>query len=412
MHKSTTLGEICQQQGGSIQTGPFGSQLHASDYTATGIPVVMPVNLVDGGISEQSIARISEDMAKRLTRHQLKPGDIVFSRRGDVTRFALASEKETGWLCGTGCLKVSVGNPTMAIAPFIAAVLAAPESKEWLVRHAVGATMPNLNTEILGGVPVTLQPLEEQHVIADILGTLDDRIDNLRQTNATLEAMAHALFKSWCVDFDGVPRGDMRESELGLIPKGWRVGSVYDIADVRYGAPFASSKFNTLGIGLPLVRIRDLCNERPGVWTSEVHPKGYLIQPGDIIVGMDGEFRAYLWGGEPAWMNQRVCAFHPKQPHCAAFVYNAIAPHLAFIEATEVATTVIHLGKGDIDEFRVVIPPDEIAEKFEALCQPLYDKIVAGKQQAITLAHLRDTLLSKLISGQLKPSQIPVKAIP
>jgi len=189
--KATTLGEICQQQDGSIQTGPFGSQLHASDYTNVGIPVVMPVNLVDGGISEHGIARISEDMASSLARHQLKPGDIVFSRRGDVTRFALVSERETGWLCGTGCLKVSVGNPTMAIAPFIAAVLAAPESKEWLIRHAVGATMPNLNTEILGGVPVTLPSVTEQHVIAGILGAFDDRIANLRQTNATLEAMAH-----------------------------------------------------------------------------------------------------------------------------------------------------------------------------------------------------------------------------
>ncbi|MCT8357467.1 restriction endonuclease subunit S [Xanthomonas citri pv. anacardii] len=246
---------------------------------------------------------------------------------------------------------------------------------------------------------------EEQRSIADVLGTLDDRIDNLRQTNATLEAIAAALFKSWFVDFDGVPATDMQESELGLIPKGWRVGSVYDISEVRYGAPFSSSKFNTVGDGLPLVRIRDLRNEKPGVWTLEIHPKGYLIQPGDIIVGMDGEFRAYLWGGEPAWMNQRICAFHPKSPYCAAFVHNVIAPHLARVEETEVATTVIHLGKSDIDEFRVIIPSDEVAAKFEALCQPLYDRIVTGKQQAATLAALRNTLLPRLISGQLRVNQ-------
>lgn len=246
---------------------------------------------------------------------------------------------------------------------------------------------------------------EEQRSIADVLGALDDRIDSLRQTNATLEAIAAALFKSWFVDFDGVSATDMQESELGLIPKEWRVGSVYDIAEVRYGAPFSSPKFNTVGDGLPLVRIRDLRNEKPGVWTLEVHPKGYLIQPGDIIVGMDGEFRAYLWGGEPAWMNQRICAFHPKSPYCAAFVHNVIAPHLARVEETEVATTVIHLGKSDIDEFRVIIPSDEVAARFEALCQPLYDRIVTGKQQAATLAALRNTLLPRLISGQLRVNQ-------
>lgn len=101
----------------------------------------------------------------------------------------------------------------------------------------------------------------------------------------------------------------LEDSELGEIPKEWRARSVYEIANVVYGAPFASARFNTSGTGRPLVRIRDLRNESPGVSTPEVHPKGYLIQPGDIVVGMDGEFRAYLWGGVEAWLNQRVCVF-------------------------------------------------------------------------------------------------------
>jgi len=180
------------------------------------------------------------------------------------------------------------------------------------------------------------------------------------------------------------------------------VVSVYDIADVRYGAPFASSKFNSIGDGFPLVRIRDLRGEKPGVWTREVHPKGYLMQPGDIVVGMDGEFRSYLWGGKPSWMNQRICAFKPKQPYCAAFVRNAITPHLQHIEATEIATTVIHLGKSDIDLFRIVVPKSEIAMAFADCVQVFYDKIVSGKQQATALAHLRDALLPKLISGELR----------
>lgn len=264
------------------------------------------------------------------------------------------------------------------------------------------AAVPGVNRNDLHDAKIALPSLEEQRAIAETLGALDDRIDNLRQTNATLQAIAAALFKSRFVDFDGMPPEDMQESDLGLIPKGWRVGSVYDISDVRYGAPFASSKFNTEGDGRPLVRIRNLHDEKPSVWTSEVHPKGYLIQPGDIIVGMDGEFRAYLWGGEPSWMNQRICAFHPKKPHGAAFVHNAITPHLARTEATEVATTVIHLGKGDIDEFRVVVPPDEVAEQFAARCQPLYDRIVTNKQQVATLAALRNVLLPRLISGKLR----------
>ncbi len=295
-----------------------------------------------------------------------------------------------------------------------------------LASYNSGSAQPSLNRNFVYTKSITVPPPKEQRAIAHILGTLDDKIELNRKQNETLEAMARALFKAWFVDFEPVraklegrwQRGQslpglpahlydlfpdrLVESELGEIPEGWRVGSVYDIADVRYGAPFASSKFNSNGNGLPLVRIRDLRDERPGVWTPEIHPKGYLIQPGDIIVGMDGEFRAYLWGGEPAWMNQRICAFHPKQPYCSVFVRNAIEPHLARVEATEIATTVIHLGKGDIDEFRVVIPKDKVVREFERLGQPLFDKIVLSKLQSAILTKQRDTLLPKLISGELR----------
>jgi type I restriction enzyme S subunit len=253
-----------------------------------------------------------------------------------------------------------------------------------------------------------------------MLGALDDKIELNRRMNATLEAMARALFQSWFVDFDpvrakldGRPPADLDpataalfpdsldETAAGHIPHGWRVGSIYEIANVIYGAPFASSLFNSEKLGKPLIRIRDLPNESPAVFTTEVHPKGYLLQPGDIAVGMDGEFRAYLWAGVESWLNQRVCVFAPKPGYSAAFVRNSIIDPLAQVEATETATTVIHIGKNDIDRFTVIIPDAPVAEAFKRLCQPWYDQIVANKQQSRTLATLRDTLLPKLLSGEL-----------
>jgi type I restriction enzyme S subunit len=191
------------------------------------------------------------------------------------------------------------------------------------------------------------------------------------------------------------------DSELGEIPAGWEVYTIYAIADVVYGAPFASAQFNTEGIGEPLIRIRDLPGENPSVWTPEAHPKGYKVRPGDIVVGMDGEFRAYLWGGAEGWLNQRVCVFVPKPDCSTAFVRNSIITPLAEIEATETATTVIHLGKDDIDRFLVVVPTAPVLAAFNRYCQPWYDRIVAGKRESRTLATLRDTLLPKLISGEL-----------
>lgn len=152
---TSTLAAEAKRYGGFIQTGPFGSQLHASDYVDEGVPVVMPQDLVDRRISVGRIVRVTVEMAQRLSRHAVKPGDVVYSRRGDVERHALVSEREVGWLCGTGCLLVRLGDAWLSQA-YLSEVLDLPVTREWLVRHAVGATMPNLNTSILGNVPLLI----------------------------------------------------------------------------------------------------------------------------------------------------------------------------------------------------------------------------------------------------------------
>ena len=284
-----------------------------------------------------------------------------------------------------------------------------------------GSAQPSLNRNFIYSTPVRVPPRSEQDEIVGVLQALDDRIALLRETNATLEAIAQALFKSWFVDFDPVrakqqglaPTGmdeaaaalfpdSFEESRRGIIPKGWAEASIYEAARVIYGAPFASGKFNTEGIGRPLIRIRDLRDEAPGVHTPENHPKGYLVKPGDIVVGMDGEFRAYLWGGEQAWLNQRVCVFAPKANVPAAFLRSTLDPQLAHIEATETATTVIHLGKGDIDRFVALLPQAAVLSAYTEVIDPHYARIVANKQTCRTLSALRDTLLPRLISGQLR----------
>ena len=198
----TTLGQLTKEGGGFIQTGPFGSQLHASDYVDEGIPVIMPVNMVDNRVSLSDIARITEADAQRLSKHLVQEGDIVYSRRGDVTRKALITSDEVGMFCGTGCLLVRPGN--QVDPQFLKYHLSTPENQEWIIRHAIGATMPNLNTGILGDIPLRIPSKKIQKKIAEILGTLDNKIALNRQINTTLESMAQVLFKSWFVDFDPV----------------------------------------------------------------------------------------------------------------------------------------------------------------------------------------------------------------
>lgn len=157
--EDTTLGKLCETFGGTIQTGPFGSQLHARDYKNQGIPVVMPQDLLGRRVQTEKIAHIDLIDAERLAKHRIRSGDIVFSRRGDVGRYALVTSREQGWLCGTGCLLVRPSTEA-SISSYVSCALARPETLEWLVRHAVGATMPNLNTGILSDLPILMPPAD------------------------------------------------------------------------------------------------------------------------------------------------------------------------------------------------------------------------------------------------------------
>ncbi len=182
------LAELTRRFGGTIQTGPFGSQLHASDYVESGVPVVMPKDIVNRRASTYSVARIGAADADRLCRHRLQAGDIVFSRRGDVERHALITEREVGWLCGTGCLLLRPGQDWKAPG-FLSMLLDSPQARAWLVRHAVGATMPNLNTGILGSVPVVLPSpgvLVAFENLASVTEEQRSRNESMAETLATL----------------------------------------------------------------------------------------------------------------------------------------------------------------------------------------------------------------------------------
>jgi len=187
-----TLESLCVQGGGTIQTGPFGSQLHASDYEEEGIPVVMPQDLEGRRVSTERVARVSPAHVERLARHKLRVGDVVFSRRGDVGRHAAVTEAEAGWLCGTGCLLVRPGS-NWPWPAFVSQALATSEATDWLKRHAVGATMPNLNTGILGSLPLLLPSGDVLTAFEEVVGSLELRISANRAQVGHLVALRDTL---------------------------------------------------------------------------------------------------------------------------------------------------------------------------------------------------------------------------
>jgi len=158
---SSRLGDLVKCDRGIIQTGPFGSQLHSSDYTDEGIPVIMPKDIASGRVDPKSVARVSEETALRLSRHRLNPRTIVFPRRGEISKRAFIGEEQSGWLCGTGCVQIMFEGRHL-LPEFLYYYMERRDVVQWLERRAVGTTMLNLNTAIVAELPVRFPPLEVQ----------------------------------------------------------------------------------------------------------------------------------------------------------------------------------------------------------------------------------------------------------
>ena len=335
------LGEVCRRGGGNVQTGPFGSQLHASDYVSDGIPSVMPQNIGDNKILYTGIAKITREDAERLSKYRMREGDIVYSRRGDVERRALVRKTEDGWLCGTGCLRIRFGDE-FVYPRYAAHYLGHPSVREWIVRHAHGATMPNLNTTILSELPFVLPPWSAQVLIGDAIEAYDRKLDLNRRINQTLEAMAQAIFQSWFVNFDPVKAkvaaiqegrdplraamtavsgkadaeldalppeqyeqlaataalfpGEMEASELGEIPKGWSHKALLQLTDkIGSGSTPRGGKEVYLEEGVALIRSQNVYDSL-FAWDglarisdeAAAQLKGVTVQGEDVLLNITG----------------------------------------------------------------------------------------------------------------------------
>ena len=273
---------------------------------------------------------------------------------------------------------------------------------DYVMSGAKGCKMPRGDKNQIMQWPVSLPPLAEQKRIAAILGSLDDKIELNRRINANLEEQAQALFKSWFVDFEPFRDGPFVDSELGKIPQGWKVGDIYTYLDVIYGAPYKSALFNTDKKGYPLIRIRDLKTFLPQFYTEVILPNTEYVDSVDLGAGMDAEFVPYIWKGERGLLNQRVCKFMPKYDYVSKYyILSLIRPTLEFVQSYKVGTTVSHLGKSDIDKFKVIIPPAEIVKRFSGIVDSFHQQIIKLAKENLNLSALCDTLLPKLMAGEI-----------
>ncbi|MBQ9237399.1 MAG: restriction endonuclease subunit S [Prevotella sp.] len=277
--------------------------------------------------------------------------------------------------------------------------------------YITGSAQPKLNQANLVNISVHIPPLETQQKIASILSALDDKIEVNRKISENLEQQAQALFKSWFVDFEPFKNGEFVESELGMIPKGWRVGKLSEIADYVNGLAMQKFRPQNNEQGLPVLKIKELGQGYFDANTEQCSPslvgEKYIIHDGDIIFSWSGTLMVKIWCGGLCGLNQHLFVVVPNN-YPKWFVYLWTLYHLDnFIRiAKDKAVTMGHIKRGELDKAYVTIPNKEEMEKCNALIAPIYKQIISNELESRRLAHLRDTLLPKLMSGELKVNEL------
>lgn len=388
--KEYKLGEIAD-----VQTGPFGSQLHQSDYVDVGIPSIMPVNIGERmNISTEKIVYITEKDAMRLSRYRVQNGDIVYSRRGDVEKCAYINESEEGWLCGTGCLRIRIDS-AHADSKFVAYYLSTEDMKSWISNNAVGTTMPNLNSSILQQVPLSLPSLDEQKRIASILCSLDDKIDLLNRENATLEAMAETLFRQWFIE---EAKEDWEESTIEMYAN-------------HYKESINPQKQPTTMFWHYSIPAFDNGKKPMDEMGEEIQSSKYIIPSNCILFSkLNPHKDKRIWLILDNVSTNAICSTEfqivkPKEKEYLYFLYGWLTNKENYEEiASGVGgTSGSHqrIDPKSIFTFACPYVNIDVIHEYNKVVEPLFLKQRENQKQIIILTEQRDRLLPKLMSNEI-----------
>lgn len=415
-----------------------GYAFKSSEFIESGVPVIKIKNVKAGQMVYDNLSFVSERFRTSRPDKIIKDGDLLITMSGN----RLNGTKET-WVgkvaqfrnSGTYFLNQRVGilrpKPGVEIERryFNYALSSDFYQNEFIAIATSSGGQANLSPSQILGAPLSVLPLPEQKTIARILGTLDDKIELNRRMNETLEAMARALFQSWFVDFDpvhakaaGRPPSGMDEktaalfpasfqnSALGDIPAGWNVIPLYDTAQWVNGAAFKTSDFCSNGEGLPIIKIAEL---KDGIgaqtkWSQRAALPQKTIDTGDLLYSWSGSpetsLEAFLWSGSRGLLNQHI--FKVISPTTAEkrFVYyllQYLRPVLVETAKNKQTTGLGHVTIADMKRLLVCMPNKAVLAAFDRIVAPIFDRAFNNTLESRTLATLRDTLLPKLLSGDL-----------
>lgn len=407
--------------------GPFGSRIRKENYRPFGVPVIRGINLDAEQFLDDGFVYLSEEKAAELESSHAFPHDIIFVAQGTIGRVGIIpkSPRYERYVLSQNLMKLTC-DKSKADPVFVFYYFRSPYGQHEILSHANPTGVPCISRPLtsLRSFRVPLPPLVGQRAMAQMLAALDRKIDLNRKMNQTLESIARAIFKSWFVDFQPVhakARGEQpygmdaetaalfpdsfTDSHLGPIPAGCRVGTVGEIAhNPRRSARPDDIDPDTPYIGLQHMPQNSITLDRWGQ-AQQVTSSKYAFADGDILFG---KLRPYFHkvGLAPVdgVCSTDILVVAPKRQEWHSLVLSNISS-VHFVDYTTAVSTGTKMPRTnwrDMSRYEIVIPSQAVAAAFHKQIHPLVEAIRNNILQSRTLAELRDTLLPKLISGQLR----------
>jgi type I restriction enzyme S subunit len=417
--ETVQLRDVCVKIG-SGATPRGGKEAYKGGATS----LIRSQNIYNEGFHRGGLVYIDDNQSAELRNVEVRPNDVLLNITGDSVARCCQVAADVLPARVNQHVAIIRPEPKSLDARFLRYVLVSHDYQSRLLALAsAGATRPALTKSMIEELDIPSPPLAEQKAIAAVLGALDDKIELNRRMNATLEAMARALFQSWFVDFDPVrakldgrqPIGmdsttaalfpeHLEDSTLGQIPKGWKAGTVVEGFNLTMGQSPPGHTYNEDGNGLPFYQGRTDFGFRFPTRRIYCSAPTRYAKPGDTLVSVRAPVGDINMANEECCIGRGVAAVRHKS-QATSFTYHSMAnlyPDFARFEAE--GTVFGSINKDNFEKLRFVIPPDHIVAAYERQAGPLDKQIRTLENQSRTLASLRDSLLPKMLSGDLTSS--------
>ena len=403
--KEYKLEEIC------LGKGSYGIGASAVPYSEDKYTYLRITDINDDGtLIKNGLMSVDDEDANKYI---LCKNDIVFARTGNSTGRSYFYDGTDGTLVYAGFL-IKFSLDEKKVNPRILKYYTHSKPYyDWVKSFDTGGTRGNINAKTYGAMPILLPPRNVQDRIIEILESLDDKIEVNRRINEQLEELAGALFKSWFVDFEPFKDGEFVDSELGMIPKGCTTINLSKMADYLNG--LAMQKFRPLQgeKGLPVLKIKELgqdsCNDTSELCSPSLVDEKYIVNDGDVIFSWSGTLLVKLWCGGICGLNQHLFKVTSKK-YPKWFIYLWTKHHLdRFIRiAKDKAVTMGHIKRGELDTSYAIVLDDERMKELDGLMSPIIEQIINNNVECRNLTTLRDTLLPKLMSGEIDVNEVEI----